>query len=125
MGTETLSRDLNVLIVDDDEPIRSFLRIALSVEEGVGEVREAAGGVQALEQCTDFPPDVVFLDYWMPGMDGDAAAGMIRALCPEVHIVAFSGVLETKPEWADQLCVKGTLPDLQRMLQDARNKRDR
>lgn len=120
MGADTMSRHLKILIVDDDESIRALLRIAFSIEEGVGEVREAAGGVEALEACTSFPPDVVFLDYWMPGLDGGSTAEMIRALHPDVHIVAFSGVLESKPVWADHLCIKGNMPDIGYMLEIAR-----
>lgn len=103
---------LNVLVVDDDSSIRSLLRIAFSVEEGIGEVREAEGGSQALAVCEEFRPDVVFLDYWMPSMDGDVVAARLKRMHPEARIIAFSGVLEEKPEWADQFYVKGDLPDI-------------
>lgn len=103
---------LKVLVVDDDRSIRSLLRIAFSVEERVGEVREAEGGAEALALCESFTPDVVFLDYWMPFMAGDAVAARLRVLHPRARIIAFSGVLESTPEWADGLCVKGDLPDI-------------
>lgn len=104
---------LKVLVVDDDPSIRTLLRIALSLQEGVAEVRDAAGGADALRACRDFAPDLVFLDYWMPEMDGARVAAELRAAHPRVHIVAFSGVLDNKPEWADDLYVKGDLPDLE------------
>jgi two-component system competent response regulator ComA len=107
---------LNVLVVDDDPSIRSLLRIALSLEEGVAEVREADGGEDALRVCLDFTPDLVFLDFWMPFLDGAAVAARIKRLHPHVHIVAFSGVLDTKPDWADDLYVKGDLPDLELVI---------
>jgi len=109
-------RPLNVLLVDDDKAIRSLLRIAFSVEDGVGDVREAMDGAEALELCLSFEPDLVFLDYWMPSMDGARTAEGIRGLHPRARIVAFSGVLDEKPDWADDLYIKGDLPDLELVI---------
>jgi chemotaxis response regulator CheB len=106
-------RPLNVLIVDDDESIRSFLRVALRHEPGVGEVREACNGTDAVRVCRDWTPDVVVLDYWMPELDGGGAARAIRLHNPSVRIVAFSGVLQGTPEWADHSFLKGEPPDLE------------
>ncbi|HEX2296776.1 MAG TPA: response regulator transcription factor [Actinomycetota bacterium] len=105
-------RPVNVLIADDDDGIRSFLRVALCHEDGVGEVREAANGVDAVALCREWTPDVVLLDYWMPVLDGGGAARQIRLDNPNVRIVAFSGVLQGTPEWADHWFLKGELPDL-------------
>jgi chemotaxis response regulator CheB len=112
-------KSVNVLIVDDDESIRKVLGVALSIEDGVGEVREASDGVDALKVCRDFEPDVVLLDYWMPTMDGAATAGYVRALHPSACIVAYSGVLESKPVWADEYYLKGDLPDIPHLLEAA------
>ena len=110
---------VNILIVDDDDSIRDLLRMVLSVEDNVGEVREAVGGVEALKVVETFEPDVIVLDYSMPGMDGDVAAREIRHSHPEAKIIAYSGVLQRKPEWADDHYVKGDLPDLEAILQSA------
>ena len=109
-------RTVKVLVVDDDDSIRRVLSVALSVTDGIGEVREANSGIDALEICRSFTPDVVFLDYWMPAMDGEVAAATIREICPGTHIVSFSGVLDTKPEWADQHYVKGEMPDVDAVI---------
>ena len=120
--TEIQPTDVKVLVVDDDDSIRRVLSVALSVAEGVTEVREAIDGSDALEVCRTFAPDVVFLDYWMPAMDGEVAAGTIRRMCPGAHIVSFSGVLERKPFWADQHCTKGEMPDVEEILRHARER---
>ena len=108
--------ELKVLVVDDDESVRRVLAVALSVREEIAEVREATSGTAAVDLCNDFHPDLVFLDYWMPTMDGEATAGRIRAMCPRARIVAFSGVLEQKPDWADDHYVKGDIPDLEAVI---------
>lgn len=119
MGPEG-TRTVKVLVVDDDESVRRVLGVALSIADGVEEVREAVDGPDAVVVSESFQPDVIFLDYWMPSMDGEAAAGAIREICPGVHIVCFSGVLESKPNWADQHYVKGEVPDVDEVLAASR-----
>lgn len=106
-------RPVNVLIADDDAGIRTFLRVALGHENGVGEVREATNGTEAVAVCREWMPDVVVLDYWMPELDGGGAARQIRIDNPNVSIVAFSGVLQGTPDWADHAFLKGEIPDLE------------
>ncbi len=113
-------KPLNVLVVDDDPSIRLLLRIAFTVEDGFGEVREAVDGADAVRVCEEFRPDVVLLDYWMPTMDGGAAAVRIKEMHPVARIVAFSGVIEGKPEWADEFVVKGRAPGLDSLIKYAR-----
>jgi chemotaxis response regulator CheB len=115
-------RPVNVLIADDDESIRSFLRVALCHEPGVGEVRVATNGFDAVRICREWSPDVVVLDYWMPLLDGGAAARSIRLHNPDVRIVAFSGVLQGTPEWADHHFLKGELPDLELVVRLGRDR---
>jgi chemotaxis response regulator CheB len=115
-----LLRQVNVLLVDDDPSIRNLLRTALSVEEGFGEVREAVDGRDALRVCEDFRPDVILLDYWLPRMDGAKTAAQIKELHPDARIVAFSGVVEGKPEWADDFVTKGRTRGLERVIDLAR-----
>jgi two-component system response regulator YesN len=106
---------MNVLLVDDDQSIIRVLSQALAAE-GVEDVRVAQSGTIALDTAADFQPDVIILDYWMPVMDGESTAKKLRELCPGARIIAFSGALEEKPEWADDFYVKGDLPDLHRII---------
>jgi YesN/AraC family two-component response regulator len=112
---------VNVLLVDDDASVRRLLKVALSLEEGFGEVREACGGADALRVCTEFKPDVIFLDFWMPEMDGRATATRIKELYPDARIVVFSGVVESKPEWADACVVKGRSSGVDMLIDLARS----
>ena len=107
---------MNILVVDDDETIGRLLDAALAVEEGVDDIRVFNRGIDAVAECTDFKPDLIILDYWMPEMDGADTAVQIRRLCPEARIVAFSGALDGKPAWADDFYPKGDLPDIERII---------
>ncbi len=73
---------LRVLIVDDEAPARSRLRRLLDplVEsDQVGEIEEAADGVEAVERLSAEAFDLAFLDVRMPGLDG---FGVIEAVPP-------------------------------------------
>src|SRR5262245_34169803 len=61
-------RDLPVLVVDDDEPLRQLMRRVLE-REGF-QVMEAENGLVALERAREASPGLVVLDLMMPAMDG-------------------------------------------------------
>lgn len=68
--------NLRVLVVDDERPIRSFLKASLSAY-GYG-VFEAAKGKEALEEAINVHPDVIVLDLGLPDMDGREVIARIR-----------------------------------------------
>lgn len=106
---------MKVMVVDDDAVIGHALTLALSAEESIDDIRVVRSGQAALD-CDDFQPDLIILDYWMPGMNGDEAAVKIREMYPDARIVAFSAALQDKPGWADDFYPKGDLPDLQVLI---------
>ena len=58
----------NILVVDDEEPVRRLLRDCLELDGY--EVREAADAMQAIARIGEDIPDCVLLDVMMPGMSG-------------------------------------------------------
>ena len=65
-----------VLIIDDEEPIRHFLRVALSGQ--LYEISEAASGKEGLIAARDEKPDVIILDLDLPDLDGVEVTRLIR-----------------------------------------------
>lgn len=80
---------MRVLVIDDDAPLRKAIRRML--ESAGHEVVEAADGRAGLEAFRAHAPDTVVTDIFMPQQEGIGTIRGIRALSPQVHIVAISG----------------------------------
>jgi CheY-like chemotaxis protein len=82
-----------VLVIDDDDDVRQF--IAASLEEYGHDVIEAADGVEGIERFGASRPDLVVIDYVMPGLSGAEVAAHIVATKPDQPILFVSGYNET------------------------------
>ena len=81
---------IRVLLVDDEELVRSGLRLILSTEPDLEVVAEAADGEQALALAELHQPDVVMLDIRMPGLDGIEVARRLAASGSPARVVVLT-----------------------------------
>jgi two-component system KDP operon response regulator KdpE len=65
-----------VLVVDDEQPIRRFLRVTLTSQAYT--VIEAASGQEALSNATTRKPDIIILDLGLPDIDGVEVTRLLR-----------------------------------------------
>jgi two-component system KDP operon response regulator KdpE len=65
-----------VLVVDDEQPIRRFLRVTLTSQAYT--VIEAASGQEALSAATTQKPDIIILDLGLPDIDGVEVTRLLR-----------------------------------------------
>jgi DNA-binding NarL/FixJ family response regulator len=83
-------RPLKVLLVDDQELVRSGLRLILEAQHDIEVVGEAEEGATALTLVEQVRPDVVLMDLRMPGMDGIEATRQIAELRDPPAVVVLT-----------------------------------
>jgi CheY-like chemotaxis protein len=99
-----------ILVVDDSMTIVTMLRAHL--EQRGYEVVTAADGRQALEQIAAQPPDIVFLDIQMPGLDGIQTLERIRKTHRNLPVIMVTAAYQD-PQYftaANRLGVSGFFP---------------
>jgi nitrogen-specific signal transduction histidine kinase len=93
---------VSVLVIDDDPDVRGF--VVATLEEQGYRVREASNGRDGLASIEQETPDLVVLDFIMPGLSGADVARRILDKRPDQPILFVSGYSETE-------AVKRTAPD--------------
>ncbi|MEO8455207.1 MAG: response regulator, partial [Sphingomicrobium sp.] len=101
-ATKAKGKPASVLVIDDDPDVRGF--IVATLEEQGYRVRQAPDGEHGLKEAAREKPDLVVLDFIMPGLSGAEVARRILAKSPQQPILFVSGYSETE-------AVKRTAPD--------------
>jgi DNA-binding NarL/FixJ family response regulator len=81
---------VRVAIVEDNDVFREALEMLLGLEAGLEVVASAAHGDDAAALCREHSPDVVLMDYRLPGLDGVQATRLLLEACPEVAVVGLT-----------------------------------
>jgi CheY-like chemotaxis protein len=95
-STGKVSKDRNaarILVIDDDDDVRQF--VVSGLEEYGHEVIEADSGQDGIARFMETDPDLVILDFLMPGMSGAEVASHILAAKPGQRLLFVSGYSET------------------------------
>jgi len=80
---------MRVLIVDDESHCRSELKHLLMDFSQLEIVAEAVNGIDALEKCRKFNPELIFLDIQMPGLNGLEVAAALETLPKLIFVTAY------------------------------------
>src|SRR5215471_7910758 len=89
-GATCMRRPIRVLVVDDYERWRRFIRLTLLVQERLQIVGEATDGPEALQQVQELQPDLILLDIGLPTSNGIEVARRIRDVSPKSRILFLS-----------------------------------
>lgn len=98
---------IRVLVVDDYEPFRRFVRSTLGSRPAFQIVGEASDGVAAVRQAEELKPDLILLDIGLPRLNGLRAAREIRTLSPDSRIIFVSQ--ESSPDVVQEALSLGAL----------------
>lgn len=84
---------VRLVVADDTDHVRRMLVEILTVH-GFEVVGQAANGAQAVEMAVGAKPDVVVLDYKMPGPDGLETTRRIREEIPNQTVILYSAYVD-------------------------------
>jgi len=89
-----MPRPIRVLIVEDNQTFRETLQLLFDLRPEVQVVAGVATGDEAPRACQEHEPDVVLMDYRMPGMNGAEATRAVLAACPAARVVCLTASIE-------------------------------
>jgi two-component system, NarL family, response regulator DesR len=81
---------VRVALVEDNRVFREALELLLGMRPDVEVVAAVENGNDVVQLCRDHHPDVVVMDYRLPGLDGVQATAVLRRECPDVAVVCLT-----------------------------------
>ena len=111
-----------ILVVDDDAAVQLTVRLLL--ERAGHSVVTADNGRNGLALCQTGDFDLLFLDIFMPGMDGFETMRMVRQQRPQIPIIVISGrpissEADTAPDYLTMATKLGAISSLQKPFRPA------
>jgi DNA-binding NarL/FixJ family response regulator len=81
---------IRVALVEDNDVFREALELLLGLRTDIEIVAALPDGHDVVEMCKRLEPDVVVMDYRLPGLDGVQATAAIVEACPTTAVVALT-----------------------------------
>jgi two-component system response regulator DesR len=98
---------IRIVLVEDNDVFREALELLLGLRSDVDVVASVAEGEAAVAACLEHHPDVVLMDYRLPGIDGVQATAAVGAAAPDVKVVCLTG--EANPHEIEALYSAGAV----------------
>lgn len=87
---------IRVVLVEDNVVFREALELLLGLRGDVEVVGAVGDGGAAVEACLELAPDVVLMDYRLPGLDGVQATAAIREAAPGVAVICLTASVSAR-----------------------------
>jgi two-component system, chemotaxis family, chemotaxis protein CheY len=108
---------MRIMLIDDSQTMRNIQKSILT-QLGEVEIEEAADGRQALGKVRDFAPELLLVDWNMPGLDGPGFVREYRLLDPATPVIVVATeaerprVVEALTSGVTNYIIKPFTPDL-------------
>jgi two-component system, NarL family, response regulator DesR len=89
-GPEGTLGPVRVALVEDNNVFREALELLLELRPDVQVVASVEHANDIVSLCREHEPDVVVIDYRLPGLDGVEATTALRQACPEVAVLCLT-----------------------------------
>ena len=100
-----MGEPIRVVLIEDNDVFREALELLLGLQGTIDVVASLADGREAVGICVQLRPDVVVLDYRLPGLDGVELTAAIRYACHDLPVVCLSA--SASPRAVDALRAAG------------------
>ena len=87
---------MHILLADRQPKVRFALRVLLEKQPNVVIVGEAVNADDLLSQAKAKHPDIILLDWDLPGLTTSNSLPSLREICPEMSVIALSGHADAK-----------------------------
>jgi DNA-binding NarL/FixJ family response regulator len=81
---------VRILLVEDNQVFREALELLLGMRADIEVVASVGDGSEVVAACETHRPQVVLMDYRLPGLDGVQATTAVRAAHPEIAVVCLT-----------------------------------
>ena len=85
-----MGRPIRILLVEDNQVFREALELLLGMRADVEVVASVGDGGEVLAAVERHRPEVVLMDYRLPGMDGVQATAAVKEAHPEIAVVCLT-----------------------------------
>ena len=85
-----MGRPIRILLVEDNQVFREALELLLGMRADIDVVAAVGDGGDAVAAVEKYQPQVVLMDYRLPGMDGVQATAAVRLAYPDVAVVCLT-----------------------------------
>jgi DNA-binding NarL/FixJ family response regulator len=85
-----VSEPIRVVLVEDNDVFREALELLLGLRTDMEVVASVSDGAEAAAVAAEMRPDVVLMDYRLPGLDGVQATRAVRGACPSAAVVCLT-----------------------------------
>ncbi|MGZ4308540.1 MAG: response regulator [Gaiellaceae bacterium] len=85
-----MSEPIRVVLVEDNDVFREALELLLGLRPEMQVVATVGDGADAAGVVAEVRPDVVLMDYRLPGLDGVQATRAVREACPDTAVVCLT-----------------------------------
>jgi DNA-binding NarL/FixJ family response regulator len=81
---------IRLVLVEDNRLFRETMELLLGLRAEIELVGSVENGREAIAVCAELVPDVVVMDYRMPGLDGAQTTAAVLRACPQTRVICLT-----------------------------------
>jgi DNA-binding NarL/FixJ family response regulator len=85
-----VAEQILIVLVEDNDVFREALELLLGLRPEMRVIASVADGADAAQVAAELCPDVVLMDYRLPGLDGVQATRAVLGACPQTAVVCLT-----------------------------------